>query len=122
MSRRVGCFVSWLVFSSLGIAQPVSPRAAIDRYCSTCHSDEIKAGGLSLNNLNPDDPGANPQVWEKVIRKLRVRYMPPEGATRPDARTYDSLIAHLESSLDRTAATPPARPRFYSPPGPETRN
>src|SRR5262245_14540254 len=79
------------------------PRATIDRYCVGCHSDKVKAAGLSLSTLNPDNPGENPDVWEKVVRKLRVRYMPPAGAPQPDARTYDALVAHLESGLDRAA-------------------
>ena len=41
------------------------------------------------------------------MRKLRVRYMPPAGAPRPDAQTYNSLISHFETSLDRAAAARP---------------
>src|SRR5882672_872301 len=74
-----------------------SPRAVIDRYCVGCHNDKAKAGGLVLNTLNPDNPTEKPEVWEKVVRKLRVRYMPPAGMPQPDARTYDSLISHFET-------------------------
>src|SRR5215831_6185058 len=99
-----------LSLASLGLAQPaasVSPKAAIDRYCAGCHGDRGKAGGLSLQSLNPEDPAAAPEVWEKVVRKLRVRYMPPAGVPRPDERTYDAVVARLEDALDRAAAAKP---------------
>src|SRR4249920_2936297 len=89
-------------------AQPAaSTRAVIDRYCAGCHSDKVKARGLALSTLDPDNPGQRPDVWEKVVRKLRVRYMPPAGVPRPDAQTYNSLISHFETSLDRGAAAKP---------------
>jgi hypothetical protein len=107
--------VGWLLAGSAAAvicpqakAQPAtSTRAAIDRYCAGCHSEKVKAGGLALSTLDPDNPGDRPDVWEKVVRKLRVRYMPPAGMPRPDAQTYNSLISHFEISLDRAAAAKP---------------
>jgi len=79
----------------------------MDRYCAGCHSAAAKAGGLSLQNLDPENAGAHPEIWEKVVRKLRVRYMPPDGAPRPDERTYDAVVSALEASLDRAAKAKP---------------
>lgn len=98
--------VATFLFVSIAWTQPAatpSPRAMVDRYCAGCHSDRVKAGGLSLQHLNPDDPGAAPEVWENVVRKLRVRYMPPAGAPRPDERTYGSVVA-----TRRPSSPPPA--------------
>jgi hypothetical protein len=67
----------------------------------------MKAGGLSLQGLSPDDAASAPELWEKVVRKLRVRYMPPAGMPRPDERTTDAVIARIESVLDRAAAAKP---------------
>ena len=53
------------------------------------------------------EPRENPDVWEKVVRKLRARQMPPVGKERPDDATYDAVIASLETSLDRAAAAQP---------------
>ena len=48
------------------------------------------------------------EVWEKVVRKLRARQMPPVGnKERPDEATYDATIRSLETSLDRAAAAHP---------------
>src|SRR6185369_10155382 len=76
---------------------PVAPKAIIDRYCAGCHSDRTKAGGLSLQSVNPEDAAAAPEIWEKVVRKLRVRYMPPLGLPRPDEQTYNAVVGRLES-------------------------
>jgi hypothetical protein len=50
---------------------------------------------------------ASAAVWEKVVRKLRTAAMPPAGAPRPDAATYDSFATYLETELDRSAAANP---------------
>src|SRR5262245_22145807 len=84
-----------------------SSRAAIEQYCVGCHNDKAKTAGLALNTLDVSRPGDAPEVWEKVVRKLRGRMMPPPGLPRPDERTYDLLISDLEKSLDRASAANP---------------
>jgi len=92
-----------------------SPRAVIDQYCVTCHSERAKTGGLVLENLDTANPGANAEIWEKVIKKLHSGVMPPAGAPRPDKATYQGLISGLEQSLDRAAAAAPdpGRPAIH---------
>ena len=81
--------------------------ATISKYCSTCHNEKVRAGGLTLDTLNPDDPGPHAAVWEQVVRKLRSGEMPPAGRPRPDAPTYHAVASHLEARLDTAAATRP---------------
>src|SRR5215510_8899082 len=38
----------------------------VAKYCVTCHSDRLKTGGLSLQNLDLADVPAHADVWEKV--------------------------------------------------------
>jgi hypothetical protein len=87
--------------------QPVPPRAVVDQYCAGCHSDRLKAGGIALTTVATQNIGQNTAVWEKVVRKLRARSMPPAGLPRPDENTYDSVVSSLEDSLDRVAAAKP---------------
>jgi hypothetical protein len=82
-------------------------RAIVDRYCVTCHSDRLTTGGLSLETLDLSDMSRHGDVWEKVIRKLRVGMMPPAGLPRPDAATTAGLIGYLEGGLDRAAVGAP---------------
>jgi len=82
-------------------------RSVVDRYCAGCHNEKAKQGGLALTAFDPENVEANTEVWEKVVRKLRTRYMPPAGLPRPDEKTYDSVIASLEGALDRASAARP---------------
>src|SRR6478609_7267067 len=85
---------------------PAAHRDVVNRYCVSCHNDRMKRGGLALDTV-ADDVGQNPEVWEKVLRKVRARQMPPVGLPRPDEATYQATISSLEQSLDRAAAAHP---------------
>jgi mono/diheme cytochrome c family protein len=85
----------------------VSPRGAIDQYCISCHNARLASGELRLDTLDLSTPGEHADVWEKVVRKLQTRAMPPAGARRPDEATYRALIDSLTSTLDRAAAAQP---------------
>ena len=58
---------------------PSSPQALVDQYCITCHNQRLRTAGLALDTLDPAHPSANPEVWERVIGKLRAQSMPPPG-------------------------------------------
>jgi hypothetical protein len=72
----------------------------------------VLMGDLALDHLDAANPGADAEVWERVIVKLRAGMMPPPGMPRPDAATYRSVATALEADLDRAwAADPnPGRP------------
>ncbi|MSO20869.1 MAG: DUF1592 domain-containing protein [Acidobacteria bacterium] len=86
---------------------PSPHRALLDRYCVTCHNEKLNTAGLVLNQMDVDDAPVAAPVWEKVIRKLRARSMPPAGLPRPDESSYESLAGHLETALDRAASATP---------------
>jgi hypothetical protein len=88
-------------------APPAAHRDVIGRYCMSCHNDRLKTGGLSLDTAASSEVAQNPEVWEKVLRKVRARQMPPVGLPRPDDATYQATILSLEQSLDRAAAAHP---------------
>src|SRR5262245_5681511 len=84
-----------------------SHKTFVTRYCVSCHNDRAKRGGLTLEAALAQDVGMSPEVWEKVVRKVRARQMPPIGLPRPDEATYNAEVALLETSLDRAAAAAP---------------
>ena len=92
-------------------AESASPqRALLDRYCLACHNEGLRARGtvpFSFEGLTLADVGADAEVWEKVVRKLHARAMPPAGRPRPDEETYDGFVTWLETELDRAAAAEP---------------
>src|SRR5262245_25069113 len=92
---------------SLTPLEAQSPAAVFTQYCVTCHNARLKTAGLVIDPTETTHPGSNPEVWEKVIRKLRSAAMPPPGAPRPDQATYDSVASFLEKELDEAAAQHP---------------
>jgi len=88
-------------------ASSPSARAVLDTYCVTCHNQRLRTAGLALDSLDVTTPGANPEVWERVIEKLRARAMPPPGLPRPDAATYQAVAGWLETEIDRAWAANP---------------
>jgi hypothetical protein len=98
--------------SGVSHAQPtdgsVSPeQALVNRYCTTCHSTRMKAGDLVLAGVDVSAVADNPELWEKVVRKLRNGLMPPAGSPRPDDASYQRFLAKLQDDLDAAAVRRP---------------
>jgi hypothetical protein len=128
MNRRgawVRCLASILLvgggFAGSGAARPQaapppSPTIAserdvvdrfVDRYCLQCHNSDDKKGGLALDMIGSEGVDRHPAVWEKVVRKLVARQMPPPRRSRPDDREYDAVVSSIAGVLDRAAAAHP---------------
>lgn len=75
--------------------------ATINQYCIGCHNNRAKAGGASFEGVTAETIGQRGEVFEKAVRKVRGRVMPPPGSRQPDAATADALVAFLERTLDR---------------------
>jgi mono/diheme cytochrome c family protein len=100
--------------SPAGPAGRVAPVASAtpladltSRFCVGCHNDRTRVAGLSLQQVDAGRPHLAPEVWEKVVVKLRSRAMPPQGARRPDHAAYEAVATWLEGELDRAAAVRP---------------
>src|SRR5215813_4300045 len=78
-------------------------RSMLDTYCIGCHSSTARIGGVTFAGMSLDDIGSNAEVWEKAVRKLRGRLMPPPGSRQPDQAQVDAFIAALEDALDKDA-------------------
>jgi hypothetical protein len=81
-----------------------SQRAFLNQYCGNCHNDDDKTGNLSFDQADVDHPGKDPELWEKVTRKLRAGLMPPSGQPRPERTRYDAFRRTLETAIDAAAA------------------
>jgi mono/diheme cytochrome c family protein len=82
-------------------------QAILKQYCVTCHSPQVKSGGLVLTTQDLANPGAHAATYEKVVRKLRAGVMPPVGMPRPPKPAYDGLATWLETELDSAGAAHP---------------
>ena len=82
-------------------------RSTLDTYCVTCHNAKLKTGGIAFDRMDLQSVPDDAQVWEKVMRKLRGRLMPPPGAPQPSQKDVDSLVSWLQTTVD----THPEGPR-----------
>ena len=76
-------------------------RALLARYCVGCHNQRTKSGNLALDAADVNQVDAQPEVWEKVLRKLGAGMMPPPGMPRPGEAAQDAFVARLSSELER---------------------
>ncbi|HJN44918.1 MAG: hypothetical protein CL477_07635 [Acidobacteria bacterium] len=88
-------------------ATPDTVSAVLDQYCVTCHNERLQTAELALDGLDLSDVSADAETWEAVVRKLRLRVMPPTGRPRPDDATNDAVASWFETALDSAAAADP---------------
>ena len=87
---------------------PVEYQPMVTKYCIGCHNtrNPLPAGApLTLDKANFTDPGADAATWERVVKKLGVGAMPPQGAPTPGAAELAKFRSSLIASLDAAAAT-----------------
>jgi hypothetical protein len=76
-------------------------------YCTDCHNDKLKTGGVSLEHASSNNVAAQAALLEKVLHKLRAGEMPPPGSESPDVAQRASLAKWLETQLDAASAAHP---------------
>src|SRR5215467_13795225 len=84
-----------------------SQSALLKQYCSGCHNDNTKSGGMTLTKFDAAHAEQTPELTEKMIKKLRAGLMPPPGARRPDKEAVKTFAITLETTMDRTASLRP---------------
>jgi mono/diheme cytochrome c family protein len=108
---RLAPFAALLLGAAAAGAQTnpsgANSQALFDKYCVTCHNQKLRTAGLALDNLDTAKAGANPEVWERVIARLRAGSMPPPGLPRPDPAAYHAVASSLEDEIDRAWAASP---------------
>ncbi|MBK9166499.1 MAG: DUF1592 domain-containing protein [Bryobacterales bacterium] len=107
----------WAILACFAIAGlgvwSAQPQAAapphtvfVRQYCVGCHGAKSPAGGFTLTGIAAETPLEHAEAWEKAVRRLRARSMPPAGAPRPDEAAYEAVLRFLESRLDAGAVNP----------------
>jgi len=79
----------------------------VSDYCSSCHHEGLKSGGVSLETFDAAKIAADATLGERMIKKLRTGLMPPPGAKRPEGFEAKVMVEYLEGRLDRAAALKP---------------
>ncbi len=74
--------------------------AMIKTYCLGCHNARLKTAGVMFDTMDFAHPAANAEVWEKALRRLRGRLMPPPGSPQPPQADIDVFSTWMEAALD----------------------
>jgi mono/diheme cytochrome c family protein len=93
-------------------AQPASSKASVrelvGKYCLDCHDSDTKKGELNLDAVLRQEVSQHSYVWEKVVRRLNTRQMPPAKKNpRPTEAEYEAAIGALATTLDAAAKAQP---------------
>ncbi|HUQ93166.1 MAG TPA: DUF1592 domain-containing protein [Bryobacteraceae bacterium] len=99
IKHRLGLLLSGCVLAAT--VANANPRLFLDTYCVSCHNQKLRTAGLALDHLDAAKPGADAEIWERVIGKLHAGSMPPPGAPRPEAAQYRAVATLLENEIDR---------------------
>jgi hypothetical protein len=108
-----------LAISSAQAAASRTPEAhwaMVSKYCVECHNTTDWAGQLALDTIDHDEAAipAEAETWERVVRRMRGRLMPPPGEPRPANEELDSFVQWIESRID-TAAAAHVEPGYVPP-------
>jgi hypothetical protein len=79
----------------------------VQTICFMCHNDGMMTGNMTVSGFDVAYPEQNPELAERMIRKLRAGMMPPPNAPRPGGDTLLALMEALETRVDAAAANDP---------------
>ena len=54
-------------------------KKSLTKYCLDCHDSDLAKGELDLEPLLSAGVAKHSEIWEKVIRQIDARQMPPIG-------------------------------------------
>jgi hypothetical protein len=81
----------------------------LEANCFDCHDRKTKTAGLALDDLVAVELERHSPDWEKVVRKLTTRQMPPKDSPAQERRR---TVAWLGSSMQRQPRSNPS-PRTF---------
>jgi hypothetical protein len=85
-SRTIAAMLACFGIAAPLVAQDAAKsRAFVDKYCVACHNQKTAFpadGQVRLDPAGFDDLTGHAETWERVLRKLSVRAMPPPGVPR----------------------------------------
>jgi len=80
----------------------------LTQYCVECHGETSAEGGLRLDSPKSLQEAASIKTWERILRRLDRREMPPADSDQPTERGREAAMLSIERMLgnwnDSTAA------------------
>lgn len=108
--NQQGTLLSIAAILSMNIAEAadaVAWKPLLSSYCFDCHDSSSAKGGIDLEAASGRPVAGDTELWEKAVRQLQGRLMPPIGKDRPSEAEYVKLAGTLADTLDAHAASHP---------------
>ncbi|MDF1858828.1 MAG: DUF1592 domain-containing protein [Verrucomicrobiales bacterium] len=88
-----------------GVCSLVAPVMAgrdtfVAGHCLECHDNDVQKGGLNFESLLDKGKEGEVDTWERILRQIDARQMPPLGKDRPGEEEYSNAAASLTGELD----------------------
>ena len=82
---------------------------AVKKNCAGCHNDKNKSqfANVSFEHFEMATVTKDPELAERMIRKVRAGMMPPPNGPKPPAETMTALAERVENKLDAQARLNP---------------
>ena len=77
-----------------------SVRPLLDGTCAGCHNSRLASGGLNMAQLTSESLDKNPDLWRRLVRRVRAGEMPPPGVPKPPAEQLNALVSFVQGRLD----------------------
>ena len=106
-----GLLAAFLLASTTQAAEPCKSvddfngriQPMLKKYCYECHGRKETEGKVKLTEISSwKDLEKSPQLIEKMIEALDKNEMPPEDEKQPSETQRQSLLIHLNRSLNRS--------------------
>jgi hypothetical protein len=83
----------------------------LEKHCYDCHSGREPEGGIGLDKYpTVDSITKDRKTWEKVLRMVRTRQMPPEDEEQPDTSQVTRVTGWLDQALFAVDCSGPVNP------------
>jgi beta-lactamase regulating signal transducer with metallopeptidase domain len=81
-------------------ARPGTEREFVAAYCVSCHNARMRTANVDLEQFSVEQAVGDPELAERVVRKIRSGLHPPVGPPRPDRAAADIVSRMFETVLD----------------------
>src|SRR5471030_211891 len=70
----------------------------LTQYCSDCHADGAKKGGVAFDELKSDEALLKPDLWLHALKNTRAGLMPPRKKPQPTPEEQQTLERWIKYS------------------------
>ncbi len=106
------CSCLFVAIPSVAVAASAPPAASFeatlqpffDQHCASCHDDEAKEAGFSVDALKPAfNDRATAHRWERVFEQIASGEMPPKKKSRPPEADRSAVLGWIDTQFKAEA-------------------